>query len=66
MIVAIYGAININSDGIGVPVIVRSPCKLSAKPKMRAAATAPSGAPATEDKGSKCDEALSSCHLLAK
>ena len=32
-----------NSDGIGVPVIVSSPCKLSAKPKMSAAATAPSG-----------------------
>ena len=32
-----------NSEGIGVPVIVRSPCKLSAKPNSKAAKTAPNG-----------------------
>ena len=43
MIVAMYGAININSEGIGVPIIVSNPWRLSAKPKIKAAATAPMG-----------------------
>ena len=43
MTVTTYGAINMNSLGIGVPVIERTPCKLSAKPKSNAAITAPTG-----------------------
>ena len=43
IIVAMYGIININSDGIGTPAIDKLLCKLLVKPKNNAAIKAPLG-----------------------